>query len=102
MELLPLLLIEIKSRGYKVRGGELYRTPEQALIYAKQGRGIAASLHQVKCAIDLNLFKDGAYLSATEDHRPFGEFWESLHPHCRWGGRYNDGNHYEFLEAPRK
>jgi len=101
MELLPLLLIEATRLGYKMRGGELYRTPEQALLYAKQGRGIAKSLHQVKCAIDINLFASGVWLQKTEDHKELGEFWESLHPNCRWGGRYNDGNHYEFLENPR-
>lgn len=100
-KLAPLLMMEIHSRGFEYTFGEAYRTPEQALIYAKQGRGIARSLHQIKCAIDLNLFKDGVYLETTEAHRQFGEFWESLHPNCRWGGRYNDGNHYEFLEKPR-
>jgi hypothetical protein len=28
-----------------------------------------------------------------------GEFWEGLHPLCRWGGRFNDGNHYS-IESP--
>ena len=56
----------------------------------------------MKLAIDLDLFKDGegfemgckVYLTKTEDHRKLGEFWESLHPLCRWGGRFGDGNHY--------
>jgi len=43
---------------------------------------------------DFNLFKDGVFLQGTEDHRPLGEYWESLDPLCRWGGRFNDGNHY--------
>jgi hypothetical protein len=46
----------------------------------------------------LNLFKDGKYCVNTEDHRELGEFWESLHEGCRWGGRFRevDGNHYSF------
>ena len=104
MKLVPRLIDEIYAKGYECTGGELYRTPEQALIYAQNGRGIAQSLHQVKAAIDLNLFKDGVFLQDTESHLPFGEFWESLHPNCRWGGRYKtrpDGNHYELLDRPR-
>lgn len=102
MQLMILLVAEIFRRGKKCRGGELYRTPEQAAIYAANGRGIAKSLHQVKCAIDLNLFDEqGNYLETTEAHKEFGDYWESLHPNCRWGGRYRDGNHYELLDRPR-
>jgi hypothetical protein len=101
MRLLPRLIDEAHRLGYELTGGELMRTPEQALLYAKQGRGIAASLHQVRCAIDLNLFKDGKYLDKNEDHRELGRFWESLDPCCRSGVRYNDGNHYELLDKPR-
>jgi hypothetical protein len=56
--------------------------------------------HFHKLAQDLDLFKFNAttfqfdYCMATEDHRPFGEYWESLHDLCRWGGRFGDGNHY--------
>jgi len=49
-----------------------------------------------RLAIDLNLFKDGEYLTDTEDHRFLGEFWESLGG--TWGGRWDDGNHYSWGE----
>ena len=53
------------------------------------------SNHKRKLAIDIDLFLDGRYyLTETGDHRKLGEFWESLHPLCRWGGRFGDGNHY--------
>jgi hypothetical protein len=68
-------------------------------LYAKQGKGIKNSLHLKRLAIDLNLFKDGAYLSDTESHRPFGEWWEAQDPLNRWGGRFKDGNHYEMREG---
>jgi hypothetical protein len=53
------------------------------------------SNHYIRLAIDLNLFKDGVYLTKTEDHLPLGEYWESLGG--SWGGRFKnpDGNHYE-------
>lgn len=43
-----------------------------------------------------NLFKDGEWLPETEDHKPIGEKWESMHELCEWGGSNgrSDGNHY--------
>lgn len=88
------LILYANSQGYKITLGEAYRTPEQATLNAKKGSGIANSLHTIKLAIDLNLFRDGKYLSDTESHRTLGEYWEKLDPLCRWGGRFGDGNHY--------
>jgi peptidoglycan L-alanyl-D-glutamate endopeptidase CwlK len=56
------------------------------------------SQHYKGLAIDLLLYKDGKYLTKTEDHTALGEYWESLSSYNRWGGRYHDGNHYERLE----
>jgi hypothetical protein len=56
------------------------------------------SQHYKGLAIDLLLYKDGNYLTRTEDHTTLGKYWESLSPYNRWGGRYHDGNHYERLE----
>lgn len=93
------LLEFIYSKNYSCSFGESYRTPEQAAIYAKEGKGIVDSLHCKRLAVDLNLFSPhGDYLSKTEDYKLFGEFWESLHPQNRWGGRFKsrpDGNHFE-------
>lgn len=60
------------------------------------------SLHYDGLAIDIDLFKDGKYLPETEDHKVFGEFWESLHKDCCWGGRFKDGNHYSVTMGGRK
>ena len=58
----------------------------------------ANSFHNKGLAIDLNLFKDGVYLTKTSDHEPLGLFWESLGG--SWGGRFSapDGNHYSWGE----
>jgi len=61
--------------------------------YANSGH-IEDSLHYTRLAIDINLFKNGKLLTTTEDHRLLGEYWESLGG--GWGGRFNDGNHYEY------
>ena len=93
-------LIEyIFACGYTCTLGEALRTQEMADLYAAQGKGIKNSLHLKKLAIDLNLFKDGIYLPDTESHRPFGEWWEQLHPDNRWGGRFKDGNHYSMTDG---
>ncbi len=88
------LLQKADSLGLAVTFGEAYRTAEQAALNAKNGRGISNSLHCKRLAIDLNLFdkNTGEFLTATEDHRELGEWWESQGG--SWGGRFGDGNHY--------
>ena len=87
------------KQGFEVTMGECFRTPEQAALNAQKGTGIANSLHTKRLAVDLNLFVEGQYQPTTEAHRPLGEYWESLNPLCRWGGRFNDGNHYELRDT---
>lgn len=67
---------------------------------ARTGKGIVNSYHTKKLAIDLNLFKDGKYLTSTESHRQFGEYWKTLDPECTWGGDFknSDGNHFSYGE----
>jgi hypothetical protein len=96
MECLAKHLTWLFANGYKVRGGELQRAPATAAANAKSGAGISNSLHIIKLAIDLNLFRDGKFLSDTADHAASGTHWKSLHPLCRWGGDFKtrpDGNH---------
>lgn len=103
--LVALLILEAYQRGYEVTFGEAYRSPEEAARLAKAGKGIVKSLHTQRLAIDLNLFKDGVYLSSTESHRPLGEWWETLSTddyECCWGGRFNDGGHYSIGHNGRK
>jgi hypothetical protein len=94
--LLPRLLDKAHELGFEVTLGDGFRDPRVFGMPGEQkGYGAMWSGHKLRIAIDLNIFRDGNYLTATEDHKPLGEFWESLHPECRWGGRYQDGNHYE-------
>lgn len=91
-----LLIQHADSLGYQVTLGEAWRTPEQAKWNAANGIGTVSSLHIERLAIDLNLYKDGNWLQTSNDHKPLGEWWESLGPDYRWGGRFSrpDGNHY--------
>ena len=101
VSLVALLIQHASSLGYELTFGEAYRSPEEAARLAKAGKGIANSLHTSRLAIDLNLFKNGVYLSSTAAHKPLGEWWEAQHPLCRWGGRFKDGNHYSLTHAGR-
>jgi hypothetical protein len=95
MRLLSRLLDFIHSQGYGIRGGDLFRDSRVfGKVGEKEGYGHKNSCHKLKLAIDLNLTKAGKYLTETEDHRQIGEWWEQQHELCRWGGRFNDGNHY--------
>lgn len=78
------LILFAYANGYEITCGDFLATTGHK----------TNSNHYIKLAADLNLFNDGEYLTETEDHRLLGEFWESLHPDNRWGGRFNDGNHY--------
>lgn len=103
MLLLPKLINRIHDAGFQVRGGELERGRAQAAANQMSGSGIMNSLHIIRLAIDLHLFKDGRYLTMSEHHRPFGTYWKTLHPLCRWGGDFTrpDGNHYSITHEGR-
>jgi hypothetical protein len=94
------LIMAIDDAGYKCTLGEVYRTPEQAEMNARAGKGIVNSLHCKRLAIDINLFTtEGIYLTKSEDYKKFGEIWERYNPLNRWGGNFTgkliDGNHFE-------
>lgn len=93
--LVPSLLVHILGSGYEYTFGDAYRDPRvHGDIGVRKSYSHPKSAHKLRLAIDINLFKDGEYLQLTEDHRAIGEWWERRHPLCRWGGRFNDGNHY--------
>lgn len=125
-ECVALLVLEAKRQGYRCSMQEAARSDEQAIINSlgQQGRdavarliytafprlaealvnngknnGVVNSVHSVGLAVDLNLFRDGIYLSSSEDHAKLGAYWKTLHPLARWGGDFRprpDGNHYSF------
>lgn len=101
------LIRKAAELGFVVSGGELYRTADQQAIHLKAGRSKTLnSQHLKRLAIDLNFFlpaPDGA-LTLTYDVealRPLGDYWESLDPANRWGGKWNfkDTPHFERQEA---
>ena len=95
------LIQYIFEHNHTVTLSEAYRTPEQAEIYAKEGKGIKDSQHCKRLAMDLNLFDmEGNYLTDKKSYEPFGIYWEGLNPMNRWGGRFMraDCVHFERKE----
>ena len=93
------LILKAYEMGYEVTLGDTFRSPRVfGHMGTKKGYGRKNSLHKLKLAGDLNLFKDGEYLQETDDHQPLGEWWETEYAefNSAWGGRFNDGNHYSF------
>lgn len=86
--MVALLIQFAYEQGYEITFGD---------AWAHDGHK-KGSFHYKRLAIDLNLFKNGKYLSSTKAHTELGEFWESIQG--TWGGRFKnpDGNHYSYTE----
>lgn len=96
-QLLAKFYMDLKNMGYEFTQGEAYRPPETAKLYSQAGKGITNSLHCLRLALDLNLFKNNVFLTKLEDYRPAGELWESYSTSqatCAWGGRFQDADHF--------
>ena len=87
MRMIPRLIDKAFELGYEATGGDLFRD-------SRCPYGSRSSRHKSRLAIDLNLFRNGTYLKKTKDHRPLGVWWEAQGG--IWGGRFKDGNHYEW------
>lgn len=92
------------DNGFELTFGEALRTPEQAAHNAASGSGIANSLHLIKLAVDLNLFKDGVYQQDSAAYQPLGDYWKTLDPLCCYGGDFAkpDGNHFSMTYGGTK
>ena len=95
--------VKVSSESFcvKVTFGDAFRDPRVfGHVGVKEGYGRKFSNHKIKLAIDLNLFKDGVYLTKTSDHEFAGLFWEEMGG--EWGGRFEDGNHYSLEHNGRR
>lgn len=92
------LIAKAAELGYGVTLGDAYRSPAQAAMNAAEGTGVTNSLHCDRLAIDINLFKDGVYITDDTGHKDLGAWWKTLGPHYKWGGEIvhprADPNHY--------
>lgn len=100
-----------EDNGYKLTGGELYRTADQQYLYyygykiendklvkTTQKSKTMNSNHLKRLAIDFNIFKDKVLTYDVKDCEPLGKYWESLDKKCKWGGfwKWKDVPHFEY------
>ena len=91
--MIATLILWAYENGYEATLGDAYRDPRVfGKVGEKKGYGQKSSCHKMRLALDINLFKNGKFLTETEDHKELGEQWEIMGG--TWGGRFNDGNHY--------
>lgn len=100
-EMISRLIAFAYGQGYELTFGDAYRDPRaHGQVGEKKSYSSANSLHKERLAVDFNLFKDGKYLSRTEDYKPLGDYWESIGG--TWGGKFSDGNHFSIEHGGRK
>jgi hypothetical protein len=94
-KMIALLIQFADLQGLSLTFGDAYRDPVATYPYGRKN-----SLHKRRLAVDFNLFRDGKYLTSTEDYTILGEYWESIGG--TWGGRFDDGNHFSLAHNGRK
>ena len=74
-----------------------FRSPDTGIPFvAEDAQHMRGGLHYQRLAQDLNLFMHGKWIQdgGHPEWTEIGVKWESLHPLCRWGGRFRDANHF--------
>ena len=87
--MVALLILHAEQLGYELTFGDAYRDPRATYGHPK-------SLHRKRLAIDLNLFKDGKYLTDGTDHSGLHDYWDMI------GGAEriaDDMNHYSLAHG---
>lgn len=104
---LALLTIFANDWGYKLTGGELWRTERTQKYYLAAGKSKTLnSQHLKRLAQDYNVFLAGKLLNKSnledwEKIKFLGDYWESLNPLNRWGGDFNKNNIKDgFIDTP--
>lgn len=97
------LIIYAESKGYKLTGGELWRTDYQQAEYLRTGKSTTSnSNHLRRMAIDLNLFVNNEVMwTRCDEWEDLGTYWEAIGTHNRWGGHYTtftDLPHFERID----
>lgn len=81
---------------YNITFGEVWRSHETCVIYAREGKGVVYSCHEIRLAADLNILINGKLANQKSDYEPLGIYWKklpSLFPadieiETKWGGDF--------------
>ena len=100
---LAMLVLDIIEEGYEVAFDEV---TERITAKDPTSDHMPNSLHHLGLAADLLLYRNGVYLSKSEEYTQFGERWEAFGKEhnipLRWGGRFKDGNHFSLEWGGKK
>ncbi len=97
------LLQHIDAAGYACTFGDAYRSPRAFGGMGEKGPyGRYTSAHKQRLAVDLNLFKNGRWITERGPFEQFGAYWKAMHILNRWGGDFDfdgdgigdDANHF--------
>lgn len=87
------------SKNYGLTFGDAFRDARAFGDFGEKKLYAASkSVHKLRLAVDFNLFVDDEYItdSIHPAYMDLGMYWESLHPDARWGGHFDDANHFSF------
>jgi hypothetical protein len=96
---ISLLIAQAYKLGYSLTFGDAFRDKRVHGKWGVKGSYAAArSVHKRRLAVDFNLFVDDEYITSGDHiaYQQLGEFWEGLDPDARWGGHFDDPNHFSF------
>jgi hypothetical protein len=97
------LVAEAERLGYQLTDGDAFRDPRSHGKFGEKGvYGERFSCHKLRLAQDYNLFLGGKWLDKTPDFEPLGAFWKTLSDDARWGGDWQDGNHFSLEHEGHK
>lgn len=87
------------SKGYGLTFGDAFRDKRAFGDFGEKKLYAASkSVHKIRLAVDFNLFVEGKYITDGnhEAYQDLGQYWETLNDDARWGGRFDDANHFSF------
>ena len=94
-----MLIAYAYFKGYAFTFGDAFRDRRAFGEFGqKKLYSASKSTHKIRLAVDLNLFVNGEYIRNGKHpvYIELGEYWESLNVNAKWGGRFNDANHFSF------
>lgn len=107
------LVLWIRAQGWCYIEGEGYVADTDAADGDYDGPHKKGGAHYTKLGEDGALFIDGRWEEniyrggrwvkegGSSQWKAIGVRWESMHPLCRWGGRFSDDNHLSIFHEGR-
>ena len=101
--LLSSLILWAHDQGFELNFGEGYVAQTDARDGDYDGPHRSGGAHYTGLGMDLNLFVDGKWVSDGSHvvWTVIGVRWEGMNDLCRWGGRFNDANHFSLWHEGR-